>query len=452
VSKRWPDKVIVGLTGNIATGKSAIMAMAAEQGALTVDADKIVHRLLDADAAVQEAVGAAFGDEIRRPAGRVDRPALGAIVFNDPAALRVLERIVHPVVGEIVQAQIDTSQASIVFIEAIKLLEGKLVKICDQIWVSRCPEKTQLERLMVCRGLDAETAATRVKAQSSQEEKVAQADVVIDTQGTLADTRIYFDLAWQRLVDNLAGPMIPAELPPPLRAVAPAGAPSAEQAPRPAESTAPPVKAPPERLSASKASEIRKRLKASKGGPPVGLAALTEPSEAEVEPSASGDILVRRARPPDVPSILLLMQRATDGRVKLKRAELLLTLGERGYLLGQRGTDITAVAGWSSENLIGRIDHFFVYPLEAVEETGRAVLREIIDTANKLICECILAFPAHDGPPAILRLLEAHDFVEVAPERLPAVWRAAVEESQPVNSAIMLKVLRDTRDLPSLQP
>ena len=285
----------------------------------------------------------------------------------------------------------------------------------------------------------------RVEAQSSQEEKVAQADVVIDTDGTLADTGYYFELAWQRLVENLVGPLTPAEALPPLRAVEPA--PESVAAP---EVTAPPadqpaVKAPPERLSASKASEIRQRLKAQKGAELLAQAAWRN------QRSRRPRLVISWCGGPShrmLPTILLLMQRATNGKVKMKRSELLLALGERGYF-GQRGTDITAAAGWHSENLIACIDQFYVYPLEAVRETGQAVLQEIIDTANQLICECILAFPTQDGPAAIRQLFD-EEFVEIQPERLPAVWKAAADESQPENSYLMLKILRDTRDLQSL--
>ena len=82
-------KLIIGLTGNIASGKSAVMRLAAEQGALIIDADKIVHELMDYDAEVQAAVAVAFGPEVRREDGRINRRALGQIVFADPTALKL---------------------------------------------------------------------------------------------------------------------------------------------------------------------------------------------------------------------------------------------------------------------------------------------------------------------------------------------------------------------------
>ena len=192
------DKIIIGLTGNIATGKSAVMNLAAEQGALAIDADKIVHEILANDIGVQEAIVTAFGPTIQKDDGRIDRPALGKIVFNDRQALRQLEEIIHPVVHRQVIKIIQDTAAPIVIIEAIKLLEGKLSGICDTIWVTRCPRDIQLQRLQVCRGLDQETAAMRIDSQPPQEEKVAQADIVIETGGRMEDTRRQFAAAWSR--------------------------------------------------------------------------------------------------------------------------------------------------------------------------------------------------------------------------------------------------------------
>lgn len=192
-------KVVIGLTGNIATGKSAVMRLAAERGALTIDADKVVRELLNEDAAIQEAVEAAFGPEVRLADGRIDRAALGQIVFNDPAALRQLEGLLHPQTRAEIGRRVAASSASVTIVEAIKLLEGPLVNMCDQIWVTICSPETQMARLRVCRGLDEETAAARIKAQSPQADKIARADVVINTDGLMADTEAQFAEAWARL-------------------------------------------------------------------------------------------------------------------------------------------------------------------------------------------------------------------------------------------------------------
>ncbi len=190
---------VIGLTGNIATGKSAIMRLAADHGALTIDADRVVHDLLDGDTAIQAAVAEAFGPEVRRADGRIDRAALGRLVFGNPAALRRLEGLLHPATRAEIVRRVATADAPVVMIEAIKLLEGPLAAVCDQVWVTTCARATQLERLRVCRGLDEAAAVARVDAQSPQEEKIARADVVIDTDGLLSATEEQFMTAWGAL-------------------------------------------------------------------------------------------------------------------------------------------------------------------------------------------------------------------------------------------------------------
>ena len=190
---------VIGLTGNIATGKSAIMRLAADHGALTIDADRVVHDLLEGDTAIQAAVAEAFGPEVRRADGRIDRAALGRLVFGNPAALRRLEGLLHPATRAEIVRRVATADAPVVMIEAIKLLEGPLAAVCDQVWVTTCARATQLERLRVCRGLDEAAAVARVDAQSPQEEKIARADVVIDTDGLLSATEEQFMTAWGAL-------------------------------------------------------------------------------------------------------------------------------------------------------------------------------------------------------------------------------------------------------------
>jgi dephospho-CoA kinase len=193
---------IIGLTGNIATGKSAVMRLAADRGALTIDADRVVHDLLDGDKAIQETVVAAFGPEVRLADGRIDRAALGRIVFGDSEKLHRLEGITHPAVRAEIARRIANTEAETIMVEAIKLLEGPLAAACDQIWVTVCPRETQLERLRVCRGMDEATAIARVEAQAPQAEKIARADVVIDTGGAMDETRAQFEAAWDRLTTD----------------------------------------------------------------------------------------------------------------------------------------------------------------------------------------------------------------------------------------------------------
>ncbi|MBP9500982.1 MAG: dephospho-CoA kinase [Candidatus Promineofilum sp.] len=192
-------RIIIGLTGNIATGKSAVMRLAAERGAQVIDADRVVHELLQNDEDIQTAVVTAFGPGARTPDGRIDRAALGRIVFGDDQLLRQLEDLLHPAVREEIARRVAASDAPVTMIEAIKLIGGPLAAVCDQIWVTTCSRETQLERLRVCRGMDVESAVARVEAQPSQEEKIARADVVIHTDGLMTVTQEQFERAWAGL-------------------------------------------------------------------------------------------------------------------------------------------------------------------------------------------------------------------------------------------------------------
>lgn len=197
--------LVIGLTGNIATGKSTVAAMMGELGAETIDADRVAHHVMRAGTPVHAAVVDAFGARVLGPHGEIDRERLGGIVFADPQALARLEAIVHPATIEAVERRVSASSAAVVVVEAIKLIEAGMAEWCDRVWVTACPAEQRVARL-VERGLDRAEARQRVRAQSPQADKIARADVVIDTSGSLAETRRQVQAAWQRLIE--------AEVPP----------------------------------------------------------------------------------------------------------------------------------------------------------------------------------------------------------------------------------------------
>jgi dephospho-CoA kinase len=187
----------IGLTGNIATGKSAVGRMLAELGAEVIDADRITHAVLAPDGAAYPAVVAAFGADILAADGKIDRGRLGDIVFSDAEALAQLENLVHPPVIADIRRRIAASSASVVAVEAIKLLESGVADDYEAIWVTTCPETTQVARLMKSRRLTREEALRRIHAQPPQAEKIARADIVIDTSGTLDETDAQVRAAWE---------------------------------------------------------------------------------------------------------------------------------------------------------------------------------------------------------------------------------------------------------------
>jgi len=191
-------RLVIGLTGNIATGKSAAAQMLAELGADVIDADRIAHQVMEPGQPAYADIVAAFGDDIAPAGGPINRARLGEIVFADPGALARLEALVHPAVGRRIGELVESSTAAVVVIEAIKLLEAGLsLRLCDEVWVVAAPRAAQLSRLMESRGLSRDEAVLRIDAQPSQEVKVAQADVVIDNDGDLTALRRAVERAWR---------------------------------------------------------------------------------------------------------------------------------------------------------------------------------------------------------------------------------------------------------------
>ncbi len=144
----WPGKYVIGLTGNIATGKSVVRKMLEHLGAYGIDADALAHRAIAPGSPGYQPVVEFFGNWIVAEDGQIDRSRLAKIVFNEPEALLQLEKFVHPLVEQAVDLFIRRSKHKVVVIEAIKLFEGNLIKQCDSVWVTYAPEEVQLKRLL----------------------------------------------------------------------------------------------------------------------------------------------------------------------------------------------------------------------------------------------------------------------------------------------------------------
>lgn len=190
---------VIGLTGNIATGKSVVARMLADWGAEAIDADRVAHAVMRPGTPAHAAIVERFGAQVLRDDGTIDRARLGNRVFSDSRALADLEEIVHPAVIRRVQRCIEETPAAVVVVEAIKLIESGMAETCDAVWVTICPPEERVRRLVEERGTSRADARQRVAAQPPQSEKVARADVVIDTDGDLASTRAQVEAAWSEL-------------------------------------------------------------------------------------------------------------------------------------------------------------------------------------------------------------------------------------------------------------
>jgi dephospho-CoA kinase len=192
---------LIGLTGNIATGKSLVARMLRSLGAHVIDADALVHELQRKGTPVWARVVGEFGEGIQRADGALDRAKLGALVFSKPEALHRLESIVHPAVGAEIERQLANLEPpdQVVVVEAIKLIEVGLHKRCDALWVVTSQPEVQLKRLMRTRGLSEADAQVRIAAQPPQSEKIALADVVIENDVTVSKLRAQVERHWKHV-------------------------------------------------------------------------------------------------------------------------------------------------------------------------------------------------------------------------------------------------------------
>jgi dephospho-CoA kinase len=197
--------VRIGLTGPIGCGKSTVAGWLADRGAVVIDADRIAREVSDPGQPAHDAIIAVFGDGVRVDDRLLDRAALARIVFADPDALQRLEAIVHPLVRTRILAEIEAADAAgavAVVVEAIKLVEGGLAALCDEVWLVTCAPPVQRDRV-IARGMTADEADRRITAQAGLVERARPvATRVLDTSGPLADARSVVAAAWDTAISG----------------------------------------------------------------------------------------------------------------------------------------------------------------------------------------------------------------------------------------------------------
>jgi dephospho-CoA kinase len=198
---------ILGLTGNIASGKTTVGLMLLELGAHSyTDADQVVHELYLPGQPLVPRLAEVFGQDIIGADGGIDRRRLGDKVFGDSAALRRLEAIVHPAVQGALVARLRQIPAdSVGVLDAIKLVESGYAPLCHAVWVVTCSEPVQMSRLVEQRGLSAQEARARLAAQPPLGPKLAAASEVIANDGSLEQLSTRVGGAWQRFRASLEG-------------------------------------------------------------------------------------------------------------------------------------------------------------------------------------------------------------------------------------------------------
>ena len=193
---------VIGLTGGIGSGKSTVADFLAELGAVIIDADEVGHEAFPPESEGGRRAVAAFGQEILAPDGSINRRKLGDMVFGNPKALSRLNRIMHPLMYDMVKAKIEEYRrkgVAVVVLEAPLLIEAGWTSLVDGVWVVVASEAAVLTWLEERTGLSREESLARIRSQLSSEERIKHADVVIDNDGDLDELKAKIKELWQGL-------------------------------------------------------------------------------------------------------------------------------------------------------------------------------------------------------------------------------------------------------------
>jgi dephospho-CoA kinase len=194
---------IIGLTGGIGSGKSTAAQFLAELGAEVIDLDEAGHEVLKKGGAVYKKVVREFGEGILDYDGEIDRTRLGRIVFKDRQALKRLNNIVYPAIDKIVENKVNESRRKgiqVVILEAAIMLEAEKTWQVDEVWLTKSNKKTVLQRLKERPGYTEAEVKRRIKSQMTNKERIKQADVVINNDGTLEELKVKVKLEWEKLL------------------------------------------------------------------------------------------------------------------------------------------------------------------------------------------------------------------------------------------------------------
>jgi dephospho-CoA kinase len=199
-------KLVVGLTGGIACGKTTVAEIFRNFGADVIDVDSLGHQLLKDDLSAKKKIVATFGRHILDDKGEIDRSKLGCIVFDNPDYLRALNELIHPPLIERTKADIEQKlssvEHSIVVVDAALLIELNLMYMVDSVVLVYADEDIQMQRLMQ-RGLSREDARKRIRSQMPSYKKAHFADFVIYNSGSLSDTTRQAKQVWEALTKTM---------------------------------------------------------------------------------------------------------------------------------------------------------------------------------------------------------------------------------------------------------
>ncbi|MFW5692369.1 MAG: dephospho-CoA kinase [Chloroflexota bacterium] len=411
---RWANKYVIGLTGNIAVGKSVVRQMLQHLGAYTIDADALAHRAMAPGAPAYQPVVDAFGKVILNPDKTINRAILGSMVFSNPALLKQLEAITHPVIGQAIATLVTRAPQKVVVIEAIKLLEGDLGKAVDAVWVVNASPKTQYTRLIAKRKMSEEDAKQRILSQNAQKSKLIQADVVISNDGDIEETWTQVQAAWEGVKKAVTGKTAP------VKPAAPEPKPAPAQPQQPARPAAAPQPAP--------------------------EAAPTPAAEAPAVDTSG--VSVRRGMPNQAETIARFINEATGKNIN--RIDVITSFGQKSYLLAEvdGSREPAALIGWQVENLITRVDELYLRDVPQKEKVIYALVQAIEEASRELQSEVSFIFLPEGTSQEEMQpfVRSGYEATTVKDIKVPA-WREAVQELYDDGMIILSKKLRQDRVL-----
>lgn len=375
---------LIGLVGNIGSGKSTVRQMLEQLGAYTIDADALAHVTMQRGTPTWCAIVNAFGPDVLKFNGRIDRRKLGARVFADADALQKLESIVHPAVRALIIDLLNQNTKPIVVIEAIKLVEAGMYEWCDALWAVNCKPEVQIQRVMQTRQMSETDARARLAAQGSFEDKLRLADVIIDNSDSLDHTRAQVEKAW--------------------RAIQPA--------------------------TARDKSEWLHGLPIAES-----VSAPATPRTKEME--------VRRLRRNDLGAFGAAIVRREKLTKPLSREELLKRFGERGYRIAIIDSHIVALAAWEAENLVATVREVWA---ESADDAAQALPRLfalIEKEARELLCEVAILLLEPNTPEFIIAQAQAAGYAAQQFDALHKLWKQAVQDRIQPGDQLFSKRLRE---------
>jgi dephospho-CoA kinase len=393
----WKDKYVIGLTGNIAMGKSLVRRMLEHLGAYTLDADGLAHQIMAPNAPAYQPIVEMFGKFIVQHDGQIDRTRLGAIAFAHADALRELEKITHPIIRTEIDAQISRAQHAVVVVEAIKLIEGDLYNMVDAVWVVDATPENQQRRLMEKRKLSQVEAQRRIRIQNPQGDKLAKADVVIQNNGSPDDAWAQVQSAWGRIPK----PSGVTAAPP----AAPAPAPTPAPTPAPAAPTAAPTPAP-------------------------------------AAPTAALTLTVRRPMPPDFEKVAQFINEVTGSQ--LTRTDVMATFGEKTYIIAENQGQPVGLIAFVVENLVTRVTEFMVGAQVPIEMAGKVLIEAMEKASSDLQSEVAFVFiPQGKANHKMVFKASGYEDIISGEVRYPA-WREAVNEYKTPTTEVIYRRLRES--------